>query len=43
MPQFLRIQKIFIMILAEIRKYRRRIDKSTQLILEKSVYDPRLT
>jgi hypothetical protein len=43
MLQFLRIQKFFIIILTEIRKYRRRINKSAQPILEKSIYDPKLT
>jgi hypothetical protein len=38
MPQFLRIQKIFTRVLAEIKKNRRRIDES---FLEKSVFDLR--
>jgi hypothetical protein len=39
MSLFLRIQKIFIKILTEIKKNRRRIDK---LFLEKSIFDFRL-
>ena len=39
MSLFLRIQKIFIKVLAEIKKNRRRINKS---LLEKSVFDVRL-
>jgi hypothetical protein len=39
MPLFLRIQKIFIRILAEIKKNRRRINK---LFLEESIFNLRL-
>jgi hypothetical protein len=41
MPPFLRIQKIFTRVLAEIKKNRGRIDESAQPILEKSEHDPR--